>query len=73
MPEPSTTTPALVIKLYGDGGGVYETVYAGGEFYEPARKRFLSLEDLRTRKEDGAEFVVWDMETGKDVTRDLMA
>ena len=73
MPEPSTTTPSLVIKLYGDGGGVYETLYAGGEFYEPARKRFLSLEDLRTRKADGAEFVVWDMETGKDVTRHLMA
>ena len=65
--------PSLVIKLYGDGGGVYETHYAGGEFYEPARKRFLSLEDLRTWKADGAEFVVWDMETGKDVTRDLMA
>jgi hypothetical protein len=73
MPEPSTTTPSLVIKLYGDGGGVYETVYAGGEFYEPARKRFLSLEDLRTWKADGAEFVVWDIETRKDVTRDLMA
>jgi polyhydroxyalkanoate synthesis regulator protein len=71
MPEPSTTTPSLVIKL--DGGGVHETLYAGGEFYEPARKRFMSLEDLRTWKADGAEVVVWDMETGKDVTRDLMA
>jgi polyhydroxyalkanoate synthesis regulator protein len=73
MPKHSTTTPALVVKLYGDGGGVYETLYAGGAFYEPAHKRFMSLENLRARQAEGAEFVVWDIETGKDVTRDLMA
>jgi len=73
MPKHSTTTRSWVSKLYGDGGGVYETLYAGGDFYEPAHKRFMSLENLRTCKAEGAEFVVWDMETGKDVTRDLMA
>jgi polyhydroxyalkanoate synthesis regulator protein len=72
MPEHSNM-PSLFIKLYGDRGGTYETLYAGGEFYEPARKRFVSLEDLRAWKAEGAEFVVWDMESGKDVSRDLMA
>ncbi len=43
-----------------------------GDFYEPAHKRFMSLENLRTSEEEGAEFMVWDMETGKDVTRDLL-
>jgi hypothetical protein len=58
MPKHSTTTPSLVIKLYGDGDGVYETLYAGGDFYEPAHKRFMSLENLHTWKAEGAEFVV---------------
>jgi hypothetical protein len=29
------TTPSLVIKLYRDVG-VYQTLYAVGDFYEPA-------------------------------------
>jgi hypothetical protein len=73
MPKSSTATPSFVIKLYGDHGGTYETVCAGGEFYEPARQRFMSLENLRAWKAEGAEFVVWDMETGKDVSHDLTA
>jgi polyhydroxyalkanoate synthesis regulator protein len=72
MPE-NSNMPSLVIKLYGDHGGTYETLYAGGEFYEPARKRFVSLEDLRAWKAEGAEFVVYDMETRRDISRDLMA
>ncbi len=47
--------------------------YARSRLYDPAGGRYVSLELLRTWSADGVAFRVVDVETGKDVTRVLLA
>jgi len=52
----------LIIKLYGRS-----------RLYEPAKGSCISIEDLRRWQHEGLSFIVLDVETGADVTRDLLA
>jgi polyhydroxyalkanoate synthesis regulator protein len=52
----------LVIKRYGRS-----------RLYEPARGRYVSIEDLRRWQREGMSLMVLDVETGADVTRVLLA
>jgi polyhydroxyalkanoate synthesis regulator protein len=47
--------------------------YARERLYDPANRRYVSLEELRDWATKGMTFVVKDMETGADVTRVLLA
>lgn len=47
--------------------------YGRSRLYEPDRRRYVSLETLRAWKAESVAFVIWDVETGEDVTRVLLA
>jgi len=47
--------------------------YARSRLYDPANRRYVSLEQLRAWAANGIAFVVKDTETGADVTRVLLA
>ena len=47
--------------------------YARSRLYDTARRRYVSLEQLRRWAADGVAFCVIDAETGLDVTRVLLA
>lgn len=47
--------------------------YGRSRLYDTHRARYVSLSDLRDWQRRGVAFVVLDTETGKDVTRVLLA
>jgi polyhydroxyalkanoate synthesis regulator protein len=47
--------------------------YARSRLYDPNKGRYVSLEELRQRQQEGVSFTVLDVETGDDVTRVLLA
>jgi polyhydroxyalkanoate synthesis regulator protein len=47
--------------------------YAGSRLYDPAKGRYVSVEELRRWRRQGVSFIVRDVETGADVTRVLLA
>jgi polyhydroxyalkanoate synthesis regulator protein len=47
--------------------------YGRSRLYDAANQRYVSVEQLRGWAADGVAFVVLDTETGKDVTRVLLA
>ncbi len=47
--------------------------YGRSRLYEPARGRYVSIDDLRAWQREGIVFTVIDVETGADVTRVLLA
>jgi len=46
--------------------------YARARLYDPAGRRYLTIEELRRWRRNGVAFVI-DVETGADVTRVLLA
>jgi polyhydroxyalkanoate synthesis repressor PhaR len=54
-------TSVLVIKQY-----------AGRRFYDPTGLRYLTLDDMRRMAAEGVDFVVYDSESGQDITRMLL-
>jgi polyhydroxyalkanoate synthesis regulator protein len=60
--EPVMTSAPILIKRY-----------ARARLYDPAGRRYLTLEELRQWRRNGVAFVVIDVETGADVTRVLLA
>ena len=47
--------------------------YARARLYDPAGRRYLTIEELRRWRRSGVAFTVIDVETGADVTRVLLA
>jgi polyhydroxyalkanoate synthesis regulator protein len=47
--------------------------YAGSRLYDTARAQYVSMADLRQWKARGIAFEVRDAQTGKDVSRVLLA
>jgi polyhydroxyalkanoate synthesis regulator protein len=56
------TGPPLVIERY-----------ARSRLYDPAGRRYVTIELLRQWKRNGVAFIVIEVETGLDVTRVLLA
>jgi polyhydroxyalkanoate synthesis repressor PhaR len=56
---PEAQTPAT-IKQYAD------------RLYDAARGRYVTLEDLASRIQDGEALAVYDAKTGEDVTRSVL-
>ena len=47
--------------------------YARSRLYFPAKRRYVSIDELRQWQRGGVSFCVRDVETGADVTRVLLA
>ena len=47
--------------------------YARSRLYDAVNGRYVSIDDLRRWRESGVSFVVRDVETGADVTRDSLS
>jgi len=47
--------------------------YAQSRLYDTVALRYLALADLKDWRRRGIAFVVWEAETGADITRLLMA
>jgi polyhydroxyalkanoate synthesis regulator protein len=47
--------------------------YARSRLYDATHGRYVSIDDLRRWRREGAAIVVIDVETGADVTRVLLA
>jgi polyhydroxyalkanoate synthesis regulator protein len=47
--------------------------YARARLYDPANRRYVTLDELRAWRESGVAFVVKDAETGADITAVLFA
>jgi polyhydroxyalkanoate synthesis regulator protein len=47
--------------------------YARARLYDPAARRYLTIEELRQWQRNAVAFVVIDVDTGADVTRVLLA
>ncbi|MGO8799387.1 MAG: polyhydroxyalkanoate synthesis regulator DNA-binding domain-containing protein [Roseiarcus sp.] len=47
--------------------------YARARLYDAARRRYVSVDELRRWRRNGVSFIVLDVETGADVTRVLLA
>jgi polyhydroxyalkanoate synthesis repressor PhaR len=47
--------------------------YARNRLYDTVARRYLTVDDLRQWIKDGVSFQVQDSETGKDITRVLLA
>ena len=46
--------------------------YALSRLYDPASRRYVTIEELRERRRSGVAFKVNDAETGADVTLELL-
>lgn len=46
--------------------------YANSRLYDPVAAGYVTLEDLAAMVEDEEDFVVYDAETGQDVTRSVL-
>jgi polyhydroxyalkanoate synthesis regulator protein len=46
--------------------------YALSRLYDPASRRYVTIEELRERRRSGVAFKVIDAETGADVTLELL-